>query len=1101
MASAVEVRVEDARLPTYGHGPVDPNPLFLEERVYQGSSGRVYPYGVVNTVSSERGERVFRAVVIENDFLEIMVLPELGGRVHRAYDKIRKRDFIYYNSVIKPALVGLVGPWISGGLEFNWPQHHRPTTFMPVDETVRDNPDGSKTVWVGEREPMHGLQAMTGFTLHPDRALLEIACRVFNGNDTPRHFLWWANPAVKGGDGHQSVFPPDVTAVFDHGKRDVSSFPIARGTYYKVDYSAGVDISRYRNIPVPTSYMAARSDYDFVGAYDHEADAGLLHVADHHVAPGKKQWTWGNCEFGRAWDRNLTDDDGPYVELMTGVYTDNQPDFTWLDPYEEKSFVQNFLPYHSLGVVQNANTRLVLKTIRGPRGVECGVYAVTPLAPSRFRLSAKDGQTLVDEPIALRVGEVWQRTFDIEIGVGPFVAEVMDGHDAVLIRYREHQVRSEPLPEPAVAPPQPADVETIDELYYIGQHLDQYNHAARTPESYYLEGVRRDPLDYRCNLELARLAHDRADYAQAIHHAEQALKRAHRLNKNPACGMASYTLGCAQERGGALAQAYENYFRSTWSGNCRDCGNLGLARVCAKEGRYEEALAFCERSLDYNATNLSALFVRACLRMKLGQGERARQEIDAVLRRHPLHYGLHVAGWLIDGGEAPQSLRDIVARRPHNLVQVASDLIELGLFGEAQGCLDLAQEPFYLIDFYRAYLARAQGEQAATPQDASVIERFAGDVLFPNSLTEVAVLSAFGDSAFARFLLGCFHYAHRAYEAAAGYWTASMQLAPTFPGSYRALSIYFANKDGDREKARELIAEAFTRDPTDPRLLYEYDLMRGLCRDDTAARLALLREHRGLVFRRDDLTVELVHLLNVEGELDEARSILTSRVFHPWEGGEGRVTGEFIANCQRFALRAMTRGEFDRGVGWLTEALTFPANLNEGRLVGQTDNDIHYWLGHCAEHSGDRDEAERQYRLAARGEIALSESRYYNDQPVDYLLFKALALRALDQRGEADHLLAQMHRWSVDHMPWLPEKDFFAVSLPDLVVYDTDHERDHEVFCLYVDALACIGQGDFDSSETIRRRILQLDPGHGQARMLEEFCPFISVEPAAARSR
>ena len=211
-----------------------------------------------------------------------------------------------------------------------------------------------------------------------------------------------------------------------------------------------------------------------------------------------------------------------------------------------------------------------------------------------------------------------------------------------------------------------------------------------------------------------------------------------------------------------------------------------------------------------------------------------------MLGRHPLHYGLHVVRWLIDGGEAPQSLRDIVARRPLNLIQVASDLIELGFFDEAQSCLDLAEEPFYLIDFYRAYLARAQGEPAATPRDADVVERFAGGVLFPNSLTDVAVLSAFGDSAFAQFLLGCFHYGHRAYETAAACWTESRRLAPAFAGSYRALSIYFANKDGDREKARDLIAEAFSRDPSDPRLLYEYDLMRGLCRDDTAARLALV---------------------------------------------------------------------------------------------------------------------------------------------------------------------------------------------------------------------------------------------------------------------
>lgn len=147
----------------------------------------------------------------------------------------------------------------------------------------------------------------------------------------------------------QSIFPPDVHAVMDHGKRDVSRFPIATGVYYKHDYSAGVDISRYKNIPVPTSYMAEKSDFDFVGGYDYGRQAGILHMADHHISPGKKQWTWGCGDFGRAWDRNLTDEDGPYVELMTGVYTDNQPDFTWLKPFEEKTFTQYFMPYKAVG--------------------------------------------------------------------------------------------------------------------------------------------------------------------------------------------------------------------------------------------------------------------------------------------------------------------------------------------------------------------------------------------------------------------------------------------------------------------------------------------------------------------------------------------------------------------------------------------------------------------------------------------------------------------------------------------------------------------------------------------------------------------------------
>ncbi|MEG2584589.1 MAG: DUF5107 domain-containing protein, partial [Oscillospiraceae bacterium] len=326
----------------------------LEKRVYQGSSGKVYPHPVNEAISDEKIDKVYKAIFLENDYLQIMILPEIGGRIQRALDKTNNYDFVYYNHVIKPALVGLAGPWISGGIEFNWPQHHRPSTYDPVDYKIVENNDGSKTVWVSEIEKMYHTKGMAGFTLYPDKAYLEIKGQLYNPTDTTQTFLWWANPAVPVNENTQSIFPPDVHAVMDHGKRDVSKFPIATGTYYKMDYSEGVDISRYKNIPVPTSYMAYHSDFNFIGNYDHGLNAGLLHVADHHVNPGKKQWTWGCGDFGKAWDRNLTDDDGPYIELMTGIFTDNQPDFSFLAPYEEKTFTQYFMPYKDVGAVKNA---------------------------------------------------------------------------------------------------------------------------------------------------------------------------------------------------------------------------------------------------------------------------------------------------------------------------------------------------------------------------------------------------------------------------------------------------------------------------------------------------------------------------------------------------------------------------------------------------------------------------------------------------------------------------------------------------------------------------------------------------------------------------
>src|SRR3990172_11925233 len=235
---SVSVRRESIVLPTYRPHAPDRHPMFLEKRVYQGSSGRVYPLPFTDRIAEKPVPRAWEAVFIENEFIRVMILPALGGRIHRAQDKTNGYDFIYHQPVIKPALVGLAGPWISGGIEFNWPQHHRPSTFDPVDWRIIEDTDGSQTVWCSEIERMFFTKGLHGFTLYPDRAYLEIKVQLYNRTSEPQTFLWWANPAVHVNDAYQSVFPPDVHAVMDHGRRDVSDFPIAPGTYFKVNYNA-----------------------------------------------------------------------------------------------------------------------------------------------------------------------------------------------------------------------------------------------------------------------------------------------------------------------------------------------------------------------------------------------------------------------------------------------------------------------------------------------------------------------------------------------------------------------------------------------------------------------------------------------------------------------------------------------------------------------------------------------------------------------------------------------------------------------------------------------------------------------------------------------
>ncbi len=417
-SGAVKAWQEPVVIPSYLPEAPDKNPMFLEKRVYQGSSGRVYPLPFTSRIATEKSAHTWQAAHLENEFVRVMILPEIGGRIHVGLDKTSGYDFFYRQNVIKPALVGLAGPWASGGVEFNWPQHHRPATFMPVDVEIESHPDGSQTIWCQDRDPMTRLQGMHGVCLHPGKSYIELKVRLYNCTPFVQTFLWWANAAVRVHEEYQSFFPPDVHYVADHARRAMSSYPLCTGTYYGVDYAARVphdDLTWYRNIPVPTSYMAMGSSQDFLGGYDHRAQAGLVHVANHHISPGKKQWTWGNHPFGYAWDRNLTDSDGPYVELMAGVYTDNQPDFSFLAPYETKTFSQYWYPIQKIGPVQFASLDAAISLHVADGVARVGVCVTSPIPGATIRL----------DPVA-----AWTR--DLAPGVG-FRAEAEVGAEPLTV--------------------------------------------------------------------------------------------------------------------------------------------------------------------------------------------------------------------------------------------------------------------------------------------------------------------------------------------------------------------------------------------------------------------------------------------------------------------------------------------------------------------------------------------------------------------------------------------------------------------------------------------------------------------------------------------
>lgn len=1091
--SACKVYTKQVKFKTYLTGKQDKHPIFLENRVYQGSSGAVYPYGVTDTLLDKFEDKLYNAIILENDYLEVMILPELGGRVHRAYDKVNKRDFVYFNQVVKPALVGLLGPWISGGIEFNWPQHHRPTTFMPVDFCLNDSKDDVVSCTVGEKEPMHGLVISTTFSLYADKALLEIKSRVYNANETPRSFLWWSNPAVKGGDQHQSVFPPDVTAVFDHGKRAVIDFPIAHGTYYKVDYD-GVDISRYKNIPVPTSYMADKSDYDFVGAYCHDEQGGLLHVADHHVSPGKKQWSWGYGDFGQAWDRSLTDNDGPYIELMTGVYTDNQPDFTCIDSGEEKEFVQNFLPYAKLGTLQNANTTCALKLERADSKLVMGLYAIAKLDNVKFVVTEQNSSKVVYEK-TISLTPCKAELFDCaDTGFDRLNVSILDKDGNEILSYLEHIKQEVPLPQVAKAPALPCEITSTDEAYFIGQHLLQYHHASSNCYDYFLRGIELDKYDYRNNVAMGEYEYNRANYQKAKEYAQNALKRALMLNKNPQCGFGSILLANCQFKLNELKEAYDSYFRATWSNNTKTLGYVGLSRISLIEKSYVKALEFANRALETCAYSQDAMALKAYALVHINK-DQALTYLDEVIKIYPLTSVFYYIQCLCcDCDENKRKLTMMLNGREINYISIAKFLLEIkqtklcqDFFADNEPCGAIAN----LI--YASLCEGAKRNELIAKAQA----QFDDFVRFPNLVFERDVLASIEESPFALHLCASFDYAHRLYDSAVALWNKVLKLDANHVEALRGLGIHAFNKLKDNTLALNYFKQALEHSNGDERLIFEYDLLLSKTKASLDERLAILDKYNVKECVRDDLKTTMVTLLNAKGRIDEAHDMLNNCVFHVFEGGEGKITNQYIVNAILRALREHNNGDDNKALEIVLSALTYPHNLSEGRLIGQTDNDLYLFAAYFAKCLNNNDKVKEYLTLATIGDTSISEQHYYNDQPLDYVFYNAKALCCLGNNDKASAIFTAMNKWADNAIEQKTSKDFFAVSLPQLVVLDSDDDVQRQINCHLIKMLSAIGLKDKAAYDDAAAKLEALEPSNSKIFFYNKvFDVLVNIESA-----
>ena len=1064
-------------IPTYPVQEADLNPMFLEKRVYQGSSGKVYPNPFTDRVALEKVDASYRAITLENEYIQLVILPEIGGRIFTGLDKTNQYDFFYRQSVIKPALVGLLGPWISGGVEFNWPQHHRPSTYMPVHAAIEEHADGGRTVWLSEHDPMLRMKGMVGIHLSPGSALIEARVKLYNRTPLPQTFLWWSNVAVHVNDEYQSFFPPDVTFVADHAKRAISSFPVARNFYYGVDYRPGTDISWYKNIPVPTSYMVTESKYDFCGGYDHARQAGLVHTSSRHISPGKKMWTWGNAEFGYAWDRNLTDDDGPYVELMAGTYTDNQPDFSWLQPYETKTFSQYWYPIQKIGPAKNANTEAAVNLEIDAGGVRIGV-CVTSQRSVRVVLT-RSGRPLVDVACELMPGEPFLKSIEASaFSPEEYRLSVLDATGRLLIAYKPETLEDRKLPDPATEPLPPEQVETVEELYLTGLHLEQYRHATRSPETYWSEGLRREPYDARLNNAMGLMLLRKGLFVDAEEHFARAVRRLTLRNPNPYDGEPFYNLGLARLYQGKDSTAYDAFHKAVWNQAWQSAGYYALASISSMRGDLPLALQQLELGLQTNTTNLKARALKAALLRHMDRAGEAQAEIDETLSLDRLDFRMMAERFLLSRAE--QDLRQFVLALEgdvQTLLDLTYDLAWSGLREDAyallQACLQQEHWDHPMLRYTLSWLASLLGREQQSIQHAAEAEAASTRYCFPARLEEMIVLENAvrlnQSSARAHYYLGNLYYDKRRYEDAIRSWRRSVELDNSFSIPWRNLGIAEFNVLHNPEAANRMYAHAFAVNCEDARLLYEWDQLKkrsGLA--SPHERLHTLREEQKLVERRDDLTLEFITLLNQCGQAQDALDRLDARRFSPWEGGEGLVSAQYVHAHRALGNAALALGKPADALQHFDYARNYPHNLGEGKHLLTLERDLDYLSGAAAERLGDVKLAKQFWTAAAAPLATLGVHSW----------FQARALKALGSHQAAHDVLLSLAEFAQRQMETEPKIDYFATSLPNLLLFDDDLSKRTRVEALLLSALARHGLGDKARAINELEQVLISDPNH-----------------------
>ncbi len=1032
----VKIWEEPLVLPTYPVGNSEVLPIYYKGNAYQGATRSVYPYAFMDKLIDVKEKKVYKALYLENKYIKLCVLPEIGGRLFYAMDKTNGYDLFYRQSVVKPCLIGMIGAWIAGGIEWNFPHHHRVSTFMPVDYTLQANADGSKTIWIGELEFRHRMKWTLGLTLYPDKSYIEISVKLFNRTPFVHSMLFWSNVAVHANDEYQVIFPPRTEYATYHAKREFTQWPISHQIYRGIDFTKGVDISRYKNYKSGTSFFAWNYKDDFIAGYDHSKEAGVVHVANHHIAPGKKLWTWGKDIRGKNWQKVYTDTDGPYVEIMAGAYSDNQPDYSWFQPYEVRTFKEYWYPLREIKDVKQANVdAAVTLDILSNNKIWIAFNTTEKHNRAKVILWKKD-KIIFEDTINISPDSPYAREIELQSGIDKSEMKVfLFSHDErELISYQQVQKSEISMPKTVKPPLPPGEIKSIEELYLMGLRLEQFYNPSLDPESYYKEALKRDP-DYTCaNIALGVLYCRKGRFAEAEKKLDQALKRLTNRYTHPKSGEAFYYLGIALRGQAKFDKAFDTFYKATWCQDFKAASFYALAELSCLKGNYSEALKLVDCSLSVNFMSKKANGLKTVLLRRLGRFDKAKGTALAMQDFDPLDFWADYELYLI---EKETGLKNKKEKRVQGLsvkmrnvaqsyLELAIDYGNCGFWCEAIDVLSIfinsgcKESSFPMLYYYKGYYLDKKGFKKEARKAFNLAEKMPQDYCFPFRLESIDVLrSAIEQNpqdAKALYYLGNLLFnIQPKNKKVLQLWEKSAKLDASFFIVHRNVGMFYKRIEKDYPKAIRSYKRAIACNNKVARLFLELDKIYEATGVSIEKRLALFEENHNTICQKDGTIVREIVLLTLMGYYNKAIHLLKTHQFHVWEGG-GELRKVYENLYLLKGIDYLQEKKHLKALEYFKNAMDYPVNLQVWSVNKGIEPKVDYFIGLTYNALRDSGKAKKYFEKSISYKRSLSELSYY----------QGLSFQKLNFNNKADYIFEQLINLGKDRLKAEPSINFFA---------------------------------------------------------------------------